>query len=86
MARGNGSFFASSLPIAKKYKVAAYNWGLVDGKSQTKYAWDSWKKKYTASPTVWFHEIFKSNGEPYKKAEVDLIKKLTGADSVVKKS
>jgi hypothetical protein len=86
MARGNGSFFASSLPIAKKYKVAAFNWGLVDGKSQTKYAWDSWKKKYTASPTLWFHEIFKSNGEPYKKAEVDLIKNLTVSDSVVKKS
>ena len=86
MARGNGSFFASSLPIAKKYKVAAYNWGLVDGKSQTKYAWDSWKKQYTASPKLWFHEIFQSNGKPYKKEETDLIKKLTLADSAVKRS
>ncbi|HMF60492.1 MAG TPA: cellulase family glycosylhydrolase, partial [Vicinamibacterales bacterium] len=27
MARGNGSTFQGSLPIAQKYKVAAYNWG-----------------------------------------------------------
>ena len=86
MARGNGSFFATSLPVAKKYKVAAYNWGLVDGKSQTKYAWDSWKKQYNASPKLWFHEIFQNDGKPYKKEETDLIKKLTVSDSAVKKS
>jgi len=77
MARGNKSTFQSSLPIAKKYNVAAYNWGLVDGKSQTKYAWDSWKKAYTGEPPIWFHDIFKKDGTPYKKAEVDLIKQLT---------
>ncbi|MBC7826554.1 MAG: cellulase family glycosylhydrolase [Chitinophagaceae bacterium] len=86
MARGNGSFFATSLPIAKKYMVAAYNWGLVDGKSQTKYAWDSWKKQYTAAPKLWFHEIFQTNGKPYKKEETDLIRKLTLSDSTAKKS
>ena len=35
MARGNGSTFEGSLPIAKKHNVAAYNWGLVIGKTQT---------------------------------------------------
>ena len=78
MARGNGSFFKTSLPIAKKYKVAAYNWGLVDGKSQTKYAWDSWKKQYTSSPDLWFHDIFHQDGTPYKPEETALIKELTG--------
>lgn len=77
MARGNGSFFASSLPIAKKYNVGAYNWGLVDGKTQTKYAWDSWDKQYTAPPVLWFHEIFQADGTPYKTEETELIKKLT---------
>jgi hypothetical protein len=86
MARGNGSFFESTLPLAKKYKVAAYNWGLVDGKTQTKYPWDSWKKQYKGSPQFWFHEIFQANGQPYKKEEVTLIKKLTGVDSTAKKS
>ncbi|MBX2924149.1 MAG: cellulase family glycosylhydrolase [Chitinophagaceae bacterium] len=78
MARGNKSTFQGSLPIAKRYHVAAYNWGLVDGKSQTKYAWDSWKKAYKGEPPIWFHDIFRKDGTPYIQAEVDLIKQLTG--------
>ncbi len=78
MSRGNGSTFEGSLPIAKKYNVAAYNWGLVDGKSQTIYPWDSWKKKYTGEPELWFHDIFRKDGTPYKKSETDLIRQLTG--------
>ena len=77
MSRGNGSFFEGSLPVAKKYKVAAFNWGLVSGKSQTIYPWDSWQKKYTAEPELWFHDIFRKDGSPYKSAETDLIKQLT---------
>ncbi|GGM78040.1 hypothetical protein GCM10010967_07180 [Dyadobacter beijingensis] len=79
MSRGNGSFFETSLPVAKKYNVGAINWGLVDGKSQTIYPWDSWKKTYTKEPDLWFHDIFRKDGTPYKQAEVDLIKKLTAA-------
>jgi len=77
MSRGNGSFFEGSLPIAKKYNVGAINWGLVSGKSQTIYPWDSWKKTYTNEPKLWFHDIFRKDGTPYKEAEVDLIKQLT---------
>ena len=80
MARGNGSTFQGSLPIAKKYKVAAINWGFVAGKTQTYLPWDSWQKPYVGrEPAVWFHEIFKQDGTPYKQDEVDLIRKLTGA-------
>ena len=79
MSRGNGSFFDTSLPIAKKYNVGAINWGLVDGKSQTIYPWDSWKKPYPKEPVLWFHDIFRKDGTPYKKAEVDLIKNLTAS-------
>jgi Cellulase (glycosyl hydrolase family 5) len=79
MARGNGSTFEGSLPIAKKYNVAAINWGLVGGKTQTYLPWDSWKKPYTdREPAEWFHEIFRTDGKPYKEEEVELIKKLTG--------
>ena len=77
MARPNGSTFEGFLPVARKYNVAMINWGLVDGKSQTKYAWDSWTKKYDAAPKVWFHEVFNNDGTPYIKAETDLITKLT---------
>jgi hypothetical protein len=80
MARGNGSTFDGSLPLGKKYGVAMINWGFVDGKSQTRLPWDSWKKPYTGDePPIWFHEVLRSDGTPYRQAEVDLIKRLTAA-------
>ena len=78
MARGNNSTFQGSLPVAKKYKVAAINWGLVGGKSQTYLPWDSWEKPYVGrDPKIWFHEVFRIDGTPYMQEEVDLIKQLT---------
>ena len=76
MARPNGSTFQGSLPIAKKHRVAMYNWGFVDGKSQTIYPWDSWTKQYTGEPPVWFHDIFRRDGTPYRPEEVNLIRAL----------
>jgi hypothetical protein len=79
MARGAGSTFDGSLPIAKKYNVAAINWGLVAGKTQTYLPWDSWDRPYVRlEPTVWFHEVFRNDGTPYRQHEVDLIRELTG--------
>jgi len=79
MARGNGSTFDGSLPIAKKYNVGAINWGLVAGKTQTYYPWDSWQRPYVLiQPTIWFHEVFKQDDTPYRQHEVNLIRELTG--------
>jgi hypothetical protein len=79
MARGHGSTFQGILPIAKKYKVAAYNWGLVAGKTQTYLPWDSWQKPYTdREPAVWFHEIFQKDGTPYRQEEADFIRQTIG--------
>jgi hypothetical protein len=79
MARPNGSKFAPILAYFKAEKVAAYNWGFVDGKSQTIYPWDSWDKAYTGEPPVWFHDIFRRDGTPYDPNEVSYIKGVTGA-------
>jgi hypothetical protein len=79
MARGFGSTFQGILPIAKRYKVAAINWGLVAGKTQTWYPWDSWQKPYIDhEPAVWHHEIFHTDGKPYSEEEVAFIRKMTG--------
>jgi hypothetical protein len=79
MARGAGSTFDGSLPIAKRYHVAAINWGLVAGKTQTYLPWDSWQRPYVLiQPTVWFHEVFRNDDTPYRQHEVDLIRELTG--------
>jgi len=75
MARGNGSTFQGSLPIAFKYHVAAINWGLVAGKSQTFLPWDSWEHPYTdREPAIWFHEVFRTDGQPYKRDEYQFIR------------
>ncbi|UUL84000.1 glycoside hydrolase 5 family protein [Sphingomonas qomolangmaensis] len=84
MARGNGSTFDGSLPIAKRYNVAMMNWGFVDGKTQTRFPWDSWQKPYVlAEPTIWFHEVFRADGTPYRTAETDLIRRLAAAPNGV---
>lgn len=77
MARPRGSTFAAALPILKENNVGAYNWGFVNGKTQTIYPWDSWAKTYTGEPEVWFHDILRKDGTSYDSSEVALIKSLT---------
>jgi hypothetical protein len=79
MARSVGSTFDTVLPIAKQEHVGAINWGFVAGKTQTYLPWDSWQHPYVLDqPPVWFHEVLRPDGTPYRAAEVDLIRQLTG--------
>jgi len=81
MARSVGSTFDTILPIAKEEKVGAINWGFVVGKTQTNLPWESWEHPYIlAQPPVWFHDVFDPDGKPYRQAEADLIRQLTGTD------
>jgi hypothetical protein len=78
MARGNGSSFITNVPIAKTHHVALYNWGLVQGKSQTHLPWDSWQNPYvgTRQPSIWFHDIFTTDGKPYIVDETNYLKRI----------
>lgn len=78
MSRGNNSTFEGDLPVAKKYKVGAINWGFVAGKSNTIYPWDSWERTYKSEPPLWFHDILRPDGTPYRQYEVTFIKTMTG--------
>lgn len=79
MARSRGSTFDTILPIARQEQVGAINWGFVAGKTQTYLPWDSWQRPYVLEqPSVWFHEVLRSDGTPYRQAEVDLIRQLSG--------
>ena len=61
---------------------AAFNWGLVAGKTQTYLPWDSWQQPYiTREPKEWFHEIFHADGAPYRLSEVDFIRTITGTSA-----
>jgi hypothetical protein len=78
MARGAGSTFDTILPIAREHHVAAINWGLVAGKSQTYLPWDSWERPYVlVQPTVWFHDVFHPDGTPYREREAQIFRELT---------
>lgn len=74
MARPFNSTFQDILPVLQKHGVGAYNWGFVAGKSQTHCPWDSWEITYQDEPELWFHDIFRSNGQPYKAEEVAFLK------------
>ena len=78
MARPAGSTFDPNLGYLHEQGIGAYNWGFVDGKSQTIYPWDSWRKAYDKEPPVWFHDIFREDGTPYDPKEVAYIRSLTG--------
>jgi hypothetical protein len=79
MARPQGSEFDPVLGYFKEQRIGAHCWGFVAGKTNTIYPWDSWQKPYPTEPPVWFHDIFRPDGTPYREAEVAYIRKVTGA-------
>lgn len=80
MSRTTGSTFEAVLPLLKARRIGAYNWGFVAGKTQTIYPWDSWVRPYSSEPDVWYHDVLRPDGTPYRQEEVDLVRRLT-ADS-----
>lgn len=76
MARSRRSTFQTILPLLKKEHVGAINWGLVSGKTNTKYAWDT-PLTDGSEPKLWFHDIFHQDGTPYMPEETEFIRKIT---------
>jgi len=88
MAREYGTTFEFSLPILKKYNVGSYNWGLVAGKSQTNFNWETILQRKEkkdkgefikegeslVEPDVWFHDILRRDGTPFSVSEISFIK------------
>lgn len=77
MARPFKNTFQEILPLLKEHNVGAYNWGLIEGKTQTHCPWDSWHKRYDTEPELWFHDIYRKNGEAYIKEEIEFLKEIT---------
>ncbi|MDR1881332.1 MAG: glycoside hydrolase family 5 protein [Prevotella sp.] len=76
MARTRNSTFEAIMPLLKAENIGAINWGLVSGKTNTIFAWDT-PMPDIAEPPVWFHDIFRKDGTPYSQEEIDVIKSLT---------
>jgi hypothetical protein len=90
MAREYGTTFEFCLPIFKKYNIACYNWGLVAGRSQTNFNWETilhlneqrdqgnliYEGDSLTEPDEWFHDIFRQDGSSFKDEETAFIKKI----------
>lgn len=76
MARTRNNTFNNTLPMLSEENIGAINWGLVKGKSNTIYAWNT-PIESGEEPVEWFHDIFRKDGTPYRQDEVDLIKKIS---------
>ncbi len=71
MARTRGCDFASQLTVFKREGVGCFNWGLVNGKTQTHISW-------TGKSDRWFHDILHPDGRPYDPEEVRSMREITG--------
>jgi hypothetical protein len=79
MARTQGSTFEAIMPVAKPRRIGLMCWGFVQGRAQTHLPWDTWQKPCPGEPPVWFHEILRTDGTPYRAEEAAFIRKMTGA-------
>jgi len=78
MARSAGSTPDTILPIAHRENVGMVNWGFVQGDIQTHLPWDSWERPYTLKePVVWFHDLLRPDGRPYRQREAELFRSLS---------
>lgn len=81
MSRTEGSLVETNLPVFKENNVGCINWGLVAGKTNTIYPWKgtwadikNWFKPPGNEPDLWFHDLFRTDGTPFDKAEITFFK------------
>ena len=88
MARTEGSFVQTNLPVFQQNNVGCINWGLVAGKTNTIYPWKaSWggmkdrlltligrSKPTGTEPIIWFHDLFRVDGTPYEENEISFFR------------
>lgn len=74
LARTFGSRFDNVLPLLKAERVGAVCWGLVDGKTCTKWPW-FWNGG-AEEPDPWFHDVLHPDGTPYDAREAEFIRQL----------
>jgi hypothetical protein len=75
LARSAGST-VDLLSVFKDAGVGAINWGLVDGRTQTRFPWRSWAEPVN-NDEPWFHELLHADGTAYDVQEVETFRRLT---------
>jgi len=82
MARPLQSTFEDILPLFATENIGAYQWGFVNGRSQTIYPWWSWLTPSEMEPDPWFHDLLHGDGTPYDPSEIEIIRKVLSSIEV----
>jgi hypothetical protein len=72
----NGSY-EKELPLFREEQVGCLSWGLVNGRSQTQFHWNS--PRGVPEPEVWFVDLFRKDHTPYDPKEIEVILENTTA-------
>jgi len=75
MARHTHSTIKQQLPLFKHHHIGCFQWGLVNGKTQTHLPWPHITVDKTES-NLWFHDLLYADGTPYDDEEITVLKKL----------
>ena len=81
--RPMGSRFGTHLPFFRERNIAVYNWGLVNGRTQTNLSWETMSGTPDPDPEVWQHDVMYPDGRLYDPAEAAVIRAVTGEDLVL---
>ena len=76
LARSEENTFQNILPLFKEKNVAAINWGVVSGKTNTAFPWSSWDEEFDSLPKVWHHDIYLPDKTPFDQEEITFFKKM----------
>ena len=67
-------------PLFYLERIGSFNWGLIQGYSQTYEPWGHYYEKALKDPTFditkWMHDLYRFNGYPYDVNEINLIKRF----------
>ena len=78
MARHAGSRIEDQLSLFHSARVGAWQWGLVNGRTQTHVPWPAMMSTHAEDEDAWFHDLLRPDGTPYSEEEIREIRKLTG--------
>ncbi len=80
LARTAGSYLTEQLAFLKEHRIGCYQWGFVNGRTQTHIPWPALKAKvpgYDEATSEWFHDVLRPDGTPFDAAEMALVTALT---------
>ena len=75
--RPAGNTMEEHLPLFFEKKVGAWQWGMIQGRTQTNLNWSTMNGGIPeADPALWQHDLLYPDGKPYRPEEIALIARL----------